>query len=185
MSAYNDQNMSLKNIALTQFEMAREIPAAIELFSAKPQTLDMQSRMIILKINAALCNFKSRNNITLVIGLNFLSFVNPMIKFLHGNRIRELEIMSFQLDPYLKKTKISDEVSPLVNHDNIFTSDTEMIASALKKNTFLIAILGIGSINPAREVIDAFSMGKEGLLLIHNYAIERRPVIIFMPLNEI
>ena len=31
------------------------------------------------------------------------------------------------------------------------------------------------SINPARECIDAFSTGKEGLLLIHNYAIEKSP----------
>ena len=49
---YNDQNISLKNIALTQFEMAREIPAAIELIANKPHNLDMQTRMIILKINA-------------------------------------------------------------------------------------------------------------------------------------
>ena len=48
MSTYNDKNLSLNNIALTQFEMAREIPAAIDLFAKKPQTLDMQARMLIL-----------------------------------------------------------------------------------------------------------------------------------------
>ena len=35
MSSYNDKNLSLNNIALTQFEMAREIPAAIDLFAKK------------------------------------------------------------------------------------------------------------------------------------------------------
>ena len=47
MSTYNDKNLKLNNIALTQFEMAREIPAAIDLFSKKPQTLDMQARMSV------------------------------------------------------------------------------------------------------------------------------------------
>ena len=59
MSAYNDSNIALKNIALTQFEMAREIPAAIDLFANKPQNLDIQTRMIILRLNAALHNLKS------------------------------------------------------------------------------------------------------------------------------
>ena len=53
MSTYNDKNLKLNNIALTQFEMAREIPAAIDLFAKQPQTLDMQARMLILKVNAA------------------------------------------------------------------------------------------------------------------------------------
>ena len=57
--AYNDKNLKLNNIALTQFEMAREIPAALDLFANKPQSLDMQTRMIILRLNAALHNLKS------------------------------------------------------------------------------------------------------------------------------
>ena len=76
---------------------------------------------------------------------------------------------------YLKQNKITTELSPFINQENIFTSDAEMIASAIKQNSFLIAILGPQSINPARECIDAFSMGKQGLLLIHNYAIEKSP----------
>ena len=175
MSAYNDKNISLQNIALTQFEMAREIPAAIDLFSAKPQNLDIQTRMIILKVNAAMYNFKSKNKVTLVVGLDFLSFLNPMMMFLHGNRSINLEIFSFALDPYSKKTKVNESIEILTQKNSIFSSDTEMVASALKKDTFLIAVLGSASINPAREVIDAFSFGKEGLLLIHNYAVEKSP----------
>ena len=91
MSTYNDKNLSLKNIALTQFEMAREIPAAIDLFAKQPQTLDMQTRMLILKVNAAIHNLKSKNKITLAIGVDFLSFLNPMIAFLHGDKKERLE----------------------------------------------------------------------------------------------
>ena len=41
MSVYNDKHISL-NIALTQLELAREIPAALELIANKPHNLDIQ-----------------------------------------------------------------------------------------------------------------------------------------------
>ena len=63
MSTYNDKNISLNNIALTQFELAREIPAAIDLFAKKPQNLDIQTRMLILKINAAIHNLKTKKKL--------------------------------------------------------------------------------------------------------------------------
>ena len=175
MSTYNDKNLKLNDIALTQFEMAREIPAAIDLFASKPQTLDMQARMLILKVNAALHNLKSKNKITLAIGVDFLSFLNPMIAFLHGDKKDRLETLSLAPDEHLKETKFQQELSLLIDKANIYASDTEIISSAIKKNSLLVAVVNATSINPARECIDAFSTGKEGLLLIHNYAIEQSP----------
>ena len=175
MSSYNDKNLSLNNIALTQFEMAREIPAAIDLFAKKPQNLDMQTRMLILKVNAALHNLKSKNKITLALAVDFLSFLNPMIAFLHGDKKNRLETISFPPDEYLKETKLQKELDALVNKENLFSSDIEIISTALKNDSLLIAILNANSINPIRECIDAFSTGKEGLLLVHNYSIEQSP----------
>ena len=175
MSTYSDKNLKLNNIALTQFEMAREIPAAIDLFAKQPQTLDMQARMLILKVNAALHNLKSKNKITLAIGVDFLSFLNPMIAFLHGDKKDRLETLSLAPDEYLKETKFQIEFNLLIDRTNIYSSDTEIMSSALKKNSLLIAVVNATSINPARECIDAFSTGKEGVLLVHNYAIEQSP----------
>ena len=175
MSKYNDKNLSLNNIALTQFEMAREIPAVIDLFAKQPQKLDMQARMLILKVNAAMHNIKSKEKITLAVGVDFLSFLNPMIAFLHGDKTDRLETLSLPPEAYLKETKFQKEIGILINKANIFSSDTEIIRNALKKNSLLIAILDAASIDPARECIDAFSTGKGGLLLIHNYAIEKSP----------
>ena len=175
MSTYNDKNLKLNNIALTQFEMAREIPAAIDLLAKKPQTLDMQARMLILKVNAALHNLKSKNKITLAIGVDFLSFLNPMIAFLHGDKKDRLETLSLAPNEYLKETKLQKELMSLIDKTNIYSSDTEIVSSALKRNSLLIAVINATSINPARECIDAFSTGKEGLLFIHNYAIEQSP----------
>mgnify|MGYP001201976509 FL=1 len=175
MSIYNDKNLKLNNIALTQFEMAREIPAALDLFAKNPQSLDMQTRMLVLKVNAAIHNLKSKNKLTLAIGIDFLSFLNPMIAFLHGDKKDRLETLSLSAQEHLKETKLQKELDLLIDKANIFSSDVEVISNAIKKDSLLIAILNATSINPARECIDAFSTGKEGILLIHNYAIEQSP----------
>ena len=175
MSAYNDSNIALKNIALTQFEMAREIPAAIDLFASKPQNLDIQTRMLILKLNAALHNLKSGDKITVAVGIEILAFLNPLFTFLHGDKKERLEIISFPFASQVKKTRINSELEVHIEKANILNSDTEIMGTALKKDSLLIAILGSSSINPARECIDAFSTGKKGILLIHNYAIEKSP----------
>ena len=175
MSIYNDKNLKLNNIALTQVEMAREIPAALDLFAKNPQSLDMQTRMLVLKVNAAIHNLKSKNKLTLAVGIDFLSFLNPMIAFLHGDKKDRLETLSFSPQGHLKETKLQKELDLLIDKANIFSSDVEVISNAIKKDSLLIAIVNATSINPARECIDAFSTGKEGLLLIHNYAIEQSP----------
>ena len=175
MSTYNDKNLKLNNIALTQFEMAREIPAALDLFAKNPQSLDMQTRMLVLKVNAAIHNLKSKNKLTLAVGIDFLSFLNPMIAFLHGDKKDRLETLSLSPQEHLKENKLQKELDLLIDKANIFSSDIEVISNAIKKDSLLIAILNATSVNPARECIDAFSTGKEGLLLIHNYAIEQSP----------
>ena len=86
-----------------------------------------------------------------------------------------METISLAPGEHLKENKIRKELDLLINHTNIYSSDVEIISAALKKNSFFIAIVNATSINPARECIDAFSAGKEGLLLIHNYAIEQSP----------
>ena len=73
-SVYNDKNISLNGIALTQFELAREIPAALELIANKPNNLDIQTRMLIIRINAAIHNLRSIERITVAIGIDFLAF---------------------------------------------------------------------------------------------------------------
>ena len=97
MSVYNDKNISLKDIALTQFELAREIPAALELIANKPHILDIQTRMLIIRINAALHNFKSMEKITIAIGIDFLAFLNPMLNFLHGAKRKILMFLVLTL----------------------------------------------------------------------------------------
>lgn len=174
MSVYNDKNLSLKNIALTQFEMAREMPAAIELFANNPKNLDIQTRMLAIKINAILHNVKAEKFV-LALGINDLSFMNPMFAFLHGDKKQNLDIISFDPTPYLKKSKIYDQASKGIESTTIAVSVPDIINTALKADGFLIVLLGSTETNSIRECIDAFSHKKSGFLLIHNYAIEKSP----------
>ena len=113
--------------------MAREIPAAIDLFAKQPQTLDMQTRMLILKVNAAIHNLKSKNKMTLAIGIDFLAFLNPMMAFLHGDKKDRLETFSLPPKEHLKETKLQKELDLLIDNANIFSSDIEVVSNALKK----------------------------------------------------
>ena len=88
---------------------------------------------------------------------------------------KNLDIFSFDPSSVTKQNKVTTELSPFIKKENIYASDAEIVSSAIKQKSFLIALLGPQSINPAKECIDAFSMGKQGLLLIHNYAIEKSP----------
>ena len=131
--------------------------------------------MLVLKVNAAIHNLKSKNKLTLAVGIDFLSFLNPMIAFLHGDKKDRLETLSLSPQEHFKGKQTKKELDLLIDKANIFSSDIEVISNAIKKDSLLIAILNATSVNPARECIDAFSTGKEGLLLIHNYAIEQSP----------
>ena len=175
MSAYNDKNISLKNIALTQFELAREVPAAIDLFANKPQMLDIQLRTIITKINAVLNNFRKKNNFVLAIAVESLGFLNPMFKFLHGDKDEKVTIYSWDPSITMKNTKFDSEIISKIDKQNIFKTETEIVRNALKNEGFFIVVVSSHSVNEARECIDAFSMGKEGVLFIHNYAHEKSP----------
>ena len=65
--------------------------------------------------------------------------------------------------------------SPKIDKQNIFKTETEIVRNALKNEGFFIVVVSSHSVNEARECIDAFSMGKEGVLFIHNYAHEKSP----------
>ena len=137
-----------------------------------------ENRSPILATNSVIMNrlnIKSIEKVTIAVGIDFLAFLNPMLNFLHGTKGKNLDILSFDPTSVTKQNKITAELSPFIKKENIYASDAEIVSSAIKQKSFLIALLGPQSINPAKECIDAFSMGKQGLLLIHNYAIEKSP----------
>ena len=156
---------------MTQFELARG-SAAIDLFANKPQILDIQLRTIITKINAVLNNF--RKEIIVWLLLSNLLFSNSMFKFLHGDKANNL-IYSWDPSVTMKNTKFDSEILSKIDKQKIFKTETEIVRNSLKSDGFFVIAVSSHSVNEARECIDAFSMGKEGVLFIHNYAHEKSP----------
>jgi len=174
MSQYTDANISLKGITLTQFELAREVPAAIDLFAETPQNLGIQTRTLLLKLNAALTNFKLQK-ITLGVGIEQFSFFSPLLTYLHGDKIEKFKIFSHHPANTLRKTIVPNEVMEKIDANTFLTSERDISHAVLKEEGFLILLLSVKAVNEAREFIDALSTNKSGLLLIHNYSLNSSP----------
>jgi hypothetical protein len=174
MSHYTDANISLKEITLTQFELAREVPAAIDLFAEKPENLGIQVRTLLIKLNAALTNFKLPK-ITVGIGIEEYAFFSPLLTYMHGSKTKDLKIFSHNPTNSLKKTIVPNEVISKMNSNHFLNNERDISNAVLKEEGFLILLLSVRAVNEAREFIDALSTNKSGLLLIHNYSLTSSP----------
>ena len=97
-----------------------------------------------------------------------------MFKFLHGDKDEKVTIYSWDPSVTMKNTKFDSEIISKINKQNIFKTETEIVRNVKKRRIFYCGVSS-HSVNEARECIDAFSMGKEGVLFIHNYAHEKSP----------
>ena len=169
MSTYNDPFMSLKNIALTQFEGARDVPASIDLIVKESNKLDIQARNILLKIHAALTNFKIPK-IAIAVGLKEYSTFNTILSFLHGDKKDRIFFMGHNPVDEQLDTPITRDIMKNFSSGNFLTNETEMCRLLLKQDAFVIGVFSAPAINEAREVLDAFSHGRNGILLLPNYS---------------
>ncbi len=174
MSQYTDANISLKEITLTQFELAREVPAAIDLFAEKPENLGIQTRTLLTKLNAALTNFKLQK-ITIGIGIQEFAFFSPLLTYLHGDKAKKFKIFSHNPSNSLKKTIVPKEVVEKIDPKNFLNNERDISHAVLKEDGFLILLLSVKAVNESREFLDALSTDKSGLLLIHNYSLTSSP----------
>ncbi len=169
MSTYNDPFISLKNIALTQFEGAREVPASIDLIAKDPNKLDIQSRSLLLKLNAALTNFRVPK-IAVAIGIKEYSTFNTILSFLHGDKKDKIFFIGHNPVNEQLDTAVTKEIMKNFSPENFVDSETQMCRLLLKQEAFIIGLFSSGAVNEAREIIDAFSHGRSGALFVQNYS---------------
>lgn len=174
MSTYNDPFISLKNIALTQFEGARDVPATIDLTVKDPSLLDIQSRTLLLKIHAALTNFKLPK-IAVAIGPKGYACFNTILSFLHGDKKDRVVFFGQNPEGQIIDNPITREIMKNFTPKNFSTSETELCRLLLQQDAFVIGVFSSGAVNEAREILDAFSHGKNGVLLLQNYSRLKSP----------
>ena len=169
MSTYNDPFISLKNIALTQFEGARDIPASIDLLVKEPNKLDIQARTILLRLHAALTNFKIPK-IAIAVGLKEYSTFNTILSFLHGDKKDRVFFIGHNPVDEQLDSPVARDIMKNFSSENFLTTETEMCRLLLKQDAFIIGLFSSSAVNEAREVIDAFSHGRNGVLFLQNYS---------------
>ena len=169
MSTYNDAFISLKNIALTQFEGARDVPASIDLIVKESNKLDIQARTILIKMHAALTNFRIAK-IAVAVGPKEYSVFNTILSFLHGDIKDRLVFFGPNPTDEQVDTPITREIMKDFSPANFATSETEVCRLLLEQDTFLIGVFSAGAVNDARNILDAFSHGRSGVLFVANYS---------------
>ena len=170
MSTYNDPFISLKNLALTQFESNRDIPASIELISRDPNKLDIQSRTLLQKIHAALTNFDVPE-IVVAIGPRELSVFNLILSFLHGNKKEKVSYYGPNPEEFTIENRVTREILKNFTEKNFIATETELSKILLENNnSFVIGLFSSGAVNEVRNIIDAFSVNQSGILFIQNYS---------------
>ena len=153
---------------MTQFEGARDIPASIDIIVDDPNKYDIQTRTILQKIHAILTNFRLPK-IAVAIGPRECSVFNTILTFLHGDK--KSRVVFFGHDPkeFQKDTKITREV--LKNYPiNFATSESDLCRTLLQQDAFIVGVFSAKAVNEVREVLDAFSNDKSGVLFVQNYS---------------
>ncbi len=161
--------MSLKEIALTQFEGAREIPASIDLLVKDGNKLDIQARSILIKLHAILTNFKV-SKIAVGIGIKEFGVFNPILSFLHGDKKNNISYLGFDPVDHQLDSPVSREIMQNFSPENFLTTENEICRSLLQQDAFIVGVFSSKSVNEAREFIDAFAHDKSGALFLHNYS---------------
>jgi hypothetical protein len=169
VSTYDDPFITLKNIALTQFEGARDVPASIDLIVKDVNKLDIQARTVLFKLHAALTNFNIPK-IAVAVGLKEYSTFNTILSFLHGDKKDRIVFIGHDPVDEQLDSPITREIMKNFSSENFLQTETEICRLLLKQDAFIIGFFSAAAINEAREILDTFSHGKSGMLLIQNYS---------------
>jgi hypothetical protein len=169
VSTYNDPFISLKDITLTQFESARDVPASIDLIVKESHQLDIQARTILIKMHAALTNFKVPK-IAVAVGIREFSIFNTILSFLHGDKKDRIIFFGHNPIDLQVDSPVTREIMQNFPPENFLLTETEICRSLLKQDAFIIGLFSSPAVNEAREILDAFSHDRSGLLFLHNYS---------------
>ena len=85
-----------------------------------------------------------------------------MLNFLHGSKRKNLDILVLIPTSVTKQNKITAELSPLIKKENIYSSDAEMVSSAIKQKSFLIALWDLSHSTQQKSVSMHFQWVNKG-----------------------
>ncbi len=164
---YQDSRISLNDILLMQFEQGRELPALLASVARKPGSLTIQDRTLMLRMIGALAGRRGEPT-TLAVGIESFAVMAPIIMFIFGNQ-RKCPAMFFDPTPYCLDSPMTKDLIGLLKPENLISGARELLQRCAKGKDFLIVTLDQSDKNEIRSVIDMFTDGRKGLLLVKDY----------------
>lgn len=167
-SVYEDNNITLRNMRMIQFDPGHDVPSLIELLARRPNMLDIQDRTLISRIVAILTARKECPT-TVLIGVPSLTVLTAMLVFMFGKTDKKKRIRSLPVDEGVADTVLTSDLMGLFEDGNILPDLSSLIATTAGEKDFLISLLPSSKADDIRTVIDLMASSRPGVLLIKDY----------------
>ena len=167
-AVYKDQNITLFNMRMMQFDPGHDMPTLIENFAKSPNLLDIQDRTLISRVVALLTARKDLPT-TVLIGTSELTVLTPLLVYLFGNESPKRKLLSLPTSAGVADNGLVADLLVQLKADNVANDIQTLVERASGRSDFLIAVLPSSSKDDVRSVIDLLTTGRPGVLLIKNY----------------
>lgn len=167
-NVYEDNNITLRNMRMIQFDPGHDVPALIELLANRPNMLDIQDRTLISRA-IAFVNARKESSTSVIVGMSNLTVLTAMLLFMFGKPDKKRRIRSLPLDSGVADTPLTNDLLALLSEQNVCPDLSSLIAASQGEKDFLIALLPSSKADDIRTVIDLLIAGRPGVLLIKDY----------------
>ena len=167
-AVYKDQNITLFNMRMMQFDPGHDMPTLIQNLAKSPQLLDIQDRTLIAR-TVALLTARKDFPTTVLIGASELTVLTPLLVYLFGNASPKLKLLSLPTSAGAAENGLVADLLVQLKADNVADDIQTLVERASGRSDFLIAVLPSSSKDGVRSVIDQLTTGRPGVLLVKNY----------------
>ncbi len=167
-AVYKDQNITLFNMRMMQFDPGHDMPTLIQNLAKSPQLLDIQDRTLIAR-TVALLTARKDFPTTVLIGASELTVLTPLLVYLFGNASPKLKLLSLPTSAGVAESGLVADLLVQLKADNVADDIQTLVERASGRSDFLIAVLPSSSKDGVRSVIDQLTTGRPGVLLVKNY----------------
>ncbi len=167
-AVYKDQNITLYNMRMMQFDPGHDLPTLIDNLAKSPQSIDIQDRTLIAR-TVALLTARKDFPTTVLIGASELSLLTPLLIYLFGNASPKRRLLSLPTSKDVADNVLVADLLAQLQPDDVEDDVQALVSKAGKRSDFLIAVMPSSSKDDVRSVIDLLTTGRPGILLVKNY----------------
>jgi hypothetical protein len=167
-AVYKDQNITLFNMRMAQFDPSHDMPTLIQNLAKSPSLLDIQDRTLIARTIALLMARKDLPT-TVLIGASELTVLTAMLVYLFGNASPKRRLLSVPTASGVADNGLAADLLVQLTSDNVADDMQTLVERASGRSDFLIAVMPSSSKDDVRSVIDLLTADRSGVLLVKNY----------------